>query len=201
MIGLTDRRRAAQSSSPATNYLMTATSNTEVFAVCLAQGWCSAEGMTYEDAANISDIDVVFKGNADIINFNELEFFNVGIIQASAFFNCINLEEIKLPNNLLKLNGSANFQGCASLKKIDIPSTVTNIGSNCFVGCTSVQYAIIRAAIPPTLGNASAFGARGTTYPIYVPDQSVATYKAANNWNNEIIVDRIKSISEFVEPT
>ena len=36
---------------------------------------------------------------------------------------------------------------------------------------------------------------------IYVPDESVEAYKAANNWSEEYIVNRIKPISEFVEPT
>lgn len=199
MIGLINRRRAAQSSSPAPNYLMTATSNPEVFAICLAQGWCSAEGMTYEEAAAVTDIVRVFQGK-NIVHFEELEYFGVTELKYSAFMSCTNLETITFPTNFLKFNGTAIFQGCQNLKNIDIPSTVTDIGSNCFSSCPNIQYAIVRPTIPPTLGNGVVFGTTGTTYPIYVPDASVNDYKAANNWSGELIVGRIKPLSEFVEP-
>lgn len=201
-----NRRRAVQVSSPATNYLMTAKSNPEVFAICLAQGWCSSEGMTYEEAAAVTSTIVRIDNNnvrvfnrSNIVHFEEFLYFGVTNVDSSAFFNCVSLQNIKLPSNTTSLAGTV-FQGCSSLESIDIPATVSSIGSNCFVSCPSMQYAIVRAITPPTLGNGTAFGARGTTYPIYVPDESVNAYKAANYWNGEFIIDRIKPISEFVKP-
>ena len=197
MTALTMRRRGA--GAKGSKYLMTATSNPEVFPLCVEQGWCSAAGMTYEDAAAVTDIARVFQ-RSNIVHFEELEYFGVTEFKYSAFMSCKNLDTITFPTNLLKFNGSAIFQECLKLKNIDIPSTVTNIGANCFSSCPNIQYAIVRPTIPPTLGNGTVFGATGTTYPIYVPDESVDAYKAANYWNGGIIVNRIKPISEFVQP-
>ena len=201
---LSMRRRGAGEKK--SKYLMTAASNPEVFAICLAQGWCSSEGMTYEDAAavtstieKIDGTNVRVFNRSNIVHFEEFLYFGVTNVDSSAFFNCVSLQNIKLPPNTTSLAGTV-FQGCSSLESIDIPATVSSIGSNCFVGCSSMQYAIVRPITPPTLGNGTTFGTRGTTYPIYVPDESVEAYKAANYWNGEIIVGRIRPISEFVQP-
>lgn len=55
----------------------------------------------------------------------------------AAFMDSKILEEIKLPETLLKLNQRA-FSGCVNLKKISIPNSVTYIGPNCFDSCSSL---------------------------------------------------------------
>ena len=67
----------------------------------------------------------------------------------------------------------------------DIKSSNTNFDS-----ITEIEF---RSTTPPTLSHAS-LGGSSATYPIYVPDSAVETYKAANNWSS--LASRIKGISE-----
>jgi len=64
------------------------------------------------------------------------------------------------------------------LTLIDLPSTVTSVGQ--YSGSGNVTTFICRAITPPTLTRAITINGNGK---IYVPDQSIANYKAASNWN------------------
>ena len=109
-----------------------------------------------------------------------------------AFSNCLGLEAVILPNTITKINGDA-FSSCKGLTSVNIPSSVTSIWSWAFNYCTGLPYIKIEATTPPTLGAANAFN--NTTFPIYVPDASVAAYKAANNWSS--LASRIFPISDM----
>ena len=219
---LINRRRAAQSGSPVINYLILEEDNKPVYDVCVAQGWCSAEGMTYEEAALITSLDStdghVFQGNTNITHFEELAYFGITEIQGYAFDGCTNLTSIGIPNAVTKFNsycfrncalesinipanvtsfGSGVFQNVSSLTNVIIPANVTSIGSNAFAGCSGLTYIKCLAVTPPTLGNSTSLGATTYTFPIYVPDASVNDYKTA--WSG--VASRIYPLSEFVEPT
>ena len=68
-----------------------------------------------------------------------------------AFLECVSLEEVVLPEGLEVIgemsvgsmyqttNNSDTFNGCVSLKKITLPSTVKFIGCNAFYGCTNLE--------------------------------------------------------------
>jgi hypothetical protein len=64
------------------------------------------------------------------------------------------------------------------LTLIDLPSTVTSVGQ--YSGSGNVTTFICRAITPPTLTRAIIINGNGK---IYVPDQSIADYKAASNWS------------------
>jgi hypothetical protein len=65
-----------------------------------------------------------------------------------------------------------------------------------FKSMRALDTVIFHSKTPPhminNIGNAS-------NYTIYVPDESVEAYKSATNWSNH--ADRIKPLSEYVEPT
>lgn len=217
---LSMRRRGA--GAKGSKYLMTAKSNPEVFSVCIDQGWCSAEGMSYEDAALITSLGSngrVFQGNTDITHFEELAYFGITEIQSYAFDGCTNLTSIGIPDAVTKFNsycfrncaltsiyipvnvtsiGTGVFQGVSTLTNVIIPANATSIGSNAFVACSGLTYIKCLAVTPPTLGNSTALGASTYTFPIYVPDSSISAYKSANIWSN--MSERIKPLSEFVQP-
>lgn len=110
---------------------------------------------------------------------------------ADAFYECSNLSSVTLNEGLTSI-GSGAFMRCYPLANITIPSTVTSIGDHAFYGCSSMQYAICLPTTPPALG-ADAFSAP-STYPIYVPDESVLAYQVAEGWS--VYSSRIKGISE-----
>ena len=59
-------------------------------------------------------------------------------IGASAFFNCLSLQEINLPKNLKNI-GEAAFDKCKSIKSIEIPDGVTVISDYLFDECESLE--------------------------------------------------------------
>ena len=73
-----------------------------------------------------------------------------------------------------------------------MPSTVTSIATLAFGGCSSLTEMIFVGTTPPTL-ETNALG-QGYTFPIYVPDEAVSTYKAASGWSG--YASRVKGISE-----
>lgn len=53
------------------------------------------------------------------------------------------MESIDIPNSVTKI-GSGAFYGCSSLESIDIPNSVTEIGYGAFSGCCALKNIIIR---------------------------------------------------------
>ncbi len=66
---------------------------------------------------------------------------------------------------------------------IEIGPGVTGIGDYAFYGCTNVQSITSYAVNPPTCGT-DAFGGIDTTIPLYVPEGTMATYQAAEQWQD-----------------
>ena len=84
-----------------------------------------------------------------------------------------------------------HFEGCSSLKVVDLPSTLTTMGTNTFKKCPSLTTIIIRATTPPQF---SSWGYQTNPF-IYVPDESVEAYKIAEGWSAHAY--RIKPLSEI----
>ena len=116
---------------------------------------------------------------------------SVTSIGGSAFNNCRSLTSINIPNGVTSI-GNSTFYGCTGLTSITIPDSVTSIGSTAFSGCRGLTSVTINATTPPTLGS-SAFNSTNTKLVIYVPAESVDTYKAAINWRT--YASRIQPIS------
>ena len=55
---------------------------------------------------------------------------------------CAALKNVTLPDTLTNI-GTGTFNGCASLEKIDLPAGLTEIGKEAFNGCESLKEAII----------------------------------------------------------
>ena len=106
------------------------------------------------------------------------------VINGSAFTNCVSLEEIsEIPDSCTLLYNQYNqqaFRGCTSLKTITIGRGMQRIGWSTFRDCTSMESFYIKATTPPQL-DTDVF----TNNPckIYVPRDSVNSYKTAINWN------------------
>lgn len=113
-----------------------------------------------------------------------------------AFASCTALTSITLPNSLITI-GNYAFEGCNHITSMTIPNSVTTIGdysfksmSRCgtvtigtgitsigieaFSMCTSLNYVVCNATVPPTLGR-NAFS--NSNCNIYVPDNSVLDYQ------------------------
>lgn len=74
------------------------------------------------------------------------------IICDRAFFVCINLTSISVPNSVKDI-GEWAFAGCSLLSSIDIPNSVISIGNNAFAGCLSLKYISIPESVICLNGN------------------------------------------------
>lgn len=93
----------------------------------------------------------------------------------------------------LSYGGEGVCYQCTNLEVVILPESCILIPGCSFFGCSALQVVVIKGVIPPSLSGAYAFS--GSTCPIYVPDDSVEAYKAAQNWNS--YASRIKGISEL----
>lgn len=88
--------------------------------------------------------------------------------------------------------GSDAFDYCVRLKQLVIPSNITSIGEYFISDCTGLTYIIFEGTVPPT----AAYGAFETEYsfncPIYVPCESLETYKNAPEYRK--VANRIQCI-------
>ena len=116
---------------------------------------------------------------------------SVTSITVGGFTDCYVLKNVIIPNSMITLDDQA-FTSCRAFTNITIPSSVTRIGQSAFNGCWSLTSITVEATTPPTLGT-NAFRSTDYNYPIYVPAESVDTYKAATNWSN--YASRIQPIS------
>ena len=73
-------------------------------------------------------------------------------------------------------------EGCKNITSIVIPSSITNIGSDAFAKCSGLTSVIMQGAIPPTLGSSAFYDTNDC--PIYVPYESLNSYKTATNWSD-----------------
>lgn len=114
-----------------------------VEAICVENWSSDGIGLTEEDAAKVTDIGIIFRGNNEITSFEEFRYFT-GVQKIGhkenetygAFKGCTNLRSIALPDSCYSI-GCGAFGDCTSLTSIAY-GNVTEIGSRAFRNCTSL---------------------------------------------------------------
>ena len=167
--------------------------------------------LTTVNANNIND--GIFYGCTSLTSIN-LEDTSVTALCRGMFYGCTSLTEIALPSTLTEIKDSSfgectaltsvdipsgvigtigvkAFIHCTSLTNVDIPSSVTLLGAQCFQQCTALTSLTVRATTPPTVGY-NALSGINQNVVIYVPAESVETYKAASGWSS--YASRIQAI-------
>lgn len=115
-------------------------------------------------------------------------------IESGLFQSCIKLTSISIPSGVTSI-GNYAFSSCSGLTSIDIPSGVTNIGDYAFRDCSGLTSVTVNATTPPTLRifSSSSYAFSNTNNcPIYVPSDSVDTYKTTRGWSS--YASRIQAI-------
>lgn len=103
------------------------------------------ENNAFEQCVNLTKVTL----NDGIISIGDYAFHqckltsitipdSVESIGAYAFLDCVNLESVKLSDNLKRIGVKA-FNGCTSLTDICLPDSVASIGEAAFSGCTSLN--------------------------------------------------------------
>ena len=93
--------------------------------------------------------------------------------------------------------GLAAFRG-SEMEELILPSSVTNLESYCFAGCTKLKRVSCAATTPPSVASREpAFdGVDLSKVKLYVPSSSVSAYKAHSYWKN---FGSIEAIPETVD--
>ena len=105
--------------------------------------------------------------------------------------------EYTIPDGIEIISSTA-FHSCSNLTSVTIPKSVTSIGDYAFSVCSGLTTITCKAVNPPALGE-DVFYNVDTTIPLYVPDQSVSSYLAAEQWK-VFDVKAAQGIEDIVVP-
>lgn len=116
-----------------------------------------------------------FTGNLTIPN-------SVTELGQNAFLNCSGFNgSLTIPNSITAIPEGI-FYNCSGLSGIVmIPNSVTEIGNYAFSQCSNIDEMFMISSNPPLLGS---YVFSLSSFPIYVPFESLNTYKTAENWSN-----------------
>lgn len=106
-------------------------------------------------------------------------------------YNATGLESISIPEGYTAIKYEA-IAGCSNLKSVSLPSTISSIDSKAFSGNSALESFTIKAATPVTITADVFEDVDQSACALYVPEASVAAYKADEQWG------KFKNISGIV---
>ncbi len=111
-----------------------------VKSICINHWDTDGDGeLSYVEAAAVTNLSNYFSDNAEIISFDELQYFiGLTLINMMAFQNCSGISSISIPSSVIGI-GTYAFYGCNTLSSISIPYSITDIGSVAFYGCSALS--------------------------------------------------------------
>ena len=122
--------------------------------------------------------------------------YNVTIIGATAFENCVSVPAITIPNTVTTI-ASLAFAYCYALTSITIPDSVTSIGSSAFNGCNGLTSITIPNSVT-TIG-ANAFQGCIALTSITIPDSVTSigssAFENCNGLTSITIPNNVTSIA------
>lgn len=103
-------------------------------------------------------------------------------IGITAFYQNTGLKSIIIPDSVIEIKSNA-FQECTGLEFVCIGNGVNHIYSQAFLDYPNLQTLIIKSTIPP-IADFTTFrpAYRGNIPNLYVPDESIELYNAANGF-------------------
>ena len=102
------------------------------------------------------------------------------IIQYDAFYHWDGITSVVIPDSVTEIQSTV-FQNCANLKEVILGTGISKIGENAFQNTPIIRLTV--AAVNPPSGGA-ACGLDATKCKLYVPAESVETYKNAVWWED-----------------
>ena len=110
-------------------------------------------------------------------------------IGENAFTSCDNLTSVEIPDSV-KTIANSSFNQCINLTTVTLGNSVELIDGFC--DCDKIETITITTTTPPTL-KSEGFRNVDLLNAIYVPAESMETYKNADGWKN--FADKIQAIA------
>ena len=128
------------------------------------------DGMKYV-CATTEQIATLYEGkdekNVTIPATFGTEPYVVRSIGRSAFYGYTNIENVKIEGSELKIICNTAFQNCSNLQLLELPSSLTTLGTSVFEGCGNLMHVWCKVSNPFTL-NATSFPSN-PMMTLYVP--------------------------------
>lgn len=105
-----------------------------------------------------------------------------GGVGFGVFYGCTKLTSIKIASKVLTFVDDGCFFNCKSLKKIELPASVTSIGRYTFAGCNELSHIYMNPTTPPGISD-NTFSDYNTP-TLHVPAEAKTAYTKADNWKN-----------------
>ena len=163
----------------------------EVKRICVENWDKDGDGeLSLEEAAAVSSIGTKFANNKNLINLNDFQYFTGVRHLNNAFMSCPELIEAKFWEGL-EICDDNLIRNSSKIKLVDFPSTIKDLGQMWLSHDMRKNNGIVicRAKNPPKMFRYNVFV---DAIALYVPDESVALYKANENM--------IKFISKNILP-
>lgn len=115
-----------------------------VLAICVANWDTNGSGyMSKNECAAVTDLGTKFKGNTEIVSFEELKYFaNVQTLNVDAFNGCSSLTKVNIPHGLTASGNSDHgvFKNCTSLVDVTFEDdSITIIPAYAFHSCSALE--------------------------------------------------------------
>ena len=118
----------------------------------------------------------------NLTRIEEICFSTNVSIESNAFAYCYALQSVTVPDGVTSI-GTYAFAYCYALQSVIIPDGVTSIGTGVFYYCYGMHAYHFNPKTPPTITNTNVFSGISTDTKMYVPSESLETYKTAQYWS------------------
>ena len=136
------------------------------------------------------------KTQAELVIPYEINGVMITYIQNYAFYNCGSITSITTPNSIHSFGGSSVFNGCKSLKTINIPNRIDYIDESAFQGCTSLTSINLPDSIKSIYNDA--FSGCTSLVSIKIPDSVTSiSFNAFSGCTSLVSIDIPNSVTSI----
>ena len=175
-----------------------------VKAICVANWDTNGSGeLSYAEAAAVTSLGEVFRGNTTITSFEELQYFTgLTTINDRAFQFCSSLTgSLIIPNSVIII-GSEAFDYCSGLTgSLIIPNSVTSIGYSAFYRCSGFSGSLTIPNSVVTIGSYAFMHCSGFTGSLIIPSSVTSigdhTFMNCSGLTSVEIPNSVTSIGGF----
>lgn len=148
-------------------------------------GYSEGDPVTLIFGECVSVLNSTWTARASIPNVEKIVFGNLSSTYmdpiGGTLFGGTKITEVDWPN--ARFIANRTFSSCTKLETVKLGADCEYIGERCFSYCSKLKNVTIMASNPPSLFSDS-FSNTNNNFVIYVPAESVDTYKTTTYWSD-----------------